>query len=91
MGAILCSALGLLLALRGTGWIVFAGVWLCGVGANYIPLAVHARTLSRPGALDAALQEADPARELRLAARRQMWIAVPLALVVGEILRGREL
>ncbi len=69
------------------------GVWLVGAGLNYAPLAGYAILLSRPGALDRELAGVDTSRELRRYATRQMWIVVPLALVVSAIrheVRRRE-
>lgn len=67
--------------LRGRGvWLVL-GVWLLGVGANYLTLALHAHKLSRPGQLDAELADLDLGQSLRAATRAQVWIAVPFALV----------
>ncbi len=58
-GAAGCTALGILaLAHGGGGWIL-VGVWLVGAGANYVPLALEAQRLSRPGALDAELPKPD--------------------------------
>lgn len=45
---------------------------------NYVPLAISAHSLSRPGALEAELAGADLPRELRQAGVRQLWIVVPL-------------
>lgn len=58
------------------------GVWLIGAGLNYAPLAVFALQLSRPGALEAELADCDTGRELRRYGVLQLWILVPLALVV---------
>ncbi len=58
------------------------GLWLIGAGLNYAPLAMYALLLSRPGALDAELAGVDPGRELRRYGVLQLWILVPLSLVV---------
>lgn len=61
------------------------GLWVIGAGLNYAPLAVHAITLSRPGALDAELSGVDTGRELRRYSVLQLWIFVPLSLVAVEV------
>ncbi len=51
---------------------------------NYVPLALHARSLSRPGALEAELTGVvDLRSELRKAGAQQFWIAVPFAVAVA--------
>ena len=60
------------------------GLWIIGAGLNYLPLAVYAIMLSRPGALDAELSGVDTARELRRYSILQLWIFVPLSLVAVE-------
>jgi len=86
IGAIGCTALGLLAVLRGSGWIVVVGFWLIGAGINYVPLALEAQSLSRPGALEAELAGVDVGRELRRAGVQQFWIAVPLAVAVFALM-----
>ena len=54
-------------------------------GLNYLPLAVSAQSLSRPGALEAELAGADLPRELRQSGTRQLWILVPLAVVTAAV------
>ena len=80
VGVVGCSMLGLLALVRGSGWMVVVGVWLVGVGVNYVPLALYARSLSQPGTLEAELAGVDTRRELRRAGVQQLWIAVPLAV-----------
>ncbi len=58
------------------------GLWMAGCGLNYVPLAAYAITLSRSGALDAELAGVDTGRELRRYSVLQLWIFVPLSLVV---------
>ena len=89
--------LGVILMLFIGGWLLghstgpgqraFA-LWMVGAGLNYAPLAVHAVTLSRPGALDADLDGVDTRRELRRYTLLQLWIFVPLSLIA---LTGYEL
>ncbi|MDG4809840.1 hypothetical protein O7634_24075 [Micromonospora sp. WMMD1120] len=54
-------------------------------GLNYAPLSRYALALMRPGALDAELAGVDIDRELRRYAVLQLWVLVPLALVVFTI------
>ena len=82
LGAIGCTALGLLVLSTGTGWIILLGVWLVGAGINYVPLALQAYSLSRPGALEKELSGVEVRQELRRAGVQQLWIAVPLAVAV---------
>jgi hypothetical protein len=58
------------------------GIWMIGAGLNYALLAAYAIALSRPGALSAELAGADTGRELRRYSVLQLWILVPLSLVV---------
>jgi hypothetical protein len=58
------------------------GIWMIGAGLNYAPLAAYAIGLSRPGALSAELAGVDTGRELRRYSVLQLWIIVPLSLVV---------
>jgi hypothetical protein len=90
VGAVGCLALGLLALVRGTGWMIVLGFWLVGAGINYIPLALHAQSLSRPGALEAELAGVDVRRELRRAGVQQLWIAVPLAVAVFALADTRS-
>ncbi|MFI6259614.1 hypothetical protein ACIBCL_26410 [Micromonospora zamorensis] len=61
------------------------GLWFTGAGLNYAPLSVHAIALMRPGALDAELTGVDIDRELRRYTVLQLWVFVPLALVVFAV------
>ena len=87
-GAVGCTALGLVVLLSAGGILsVVLGVWLLGAGVNYVPLALYAQALSRPGELEAELRGLDLRRELRRAGVRQFWIAVPLAVAVAALMR----
>lgn len=86
VGAVGCLAVGLASLLFGHGWGRVLGAWLVFLGVNYVPLAVSARSLSRPGALEAELAGVDLDRELRRAGIRQLWIMVPLAVVLAAAL-----
>jgi hypothetical protein len=71
--------------MSGSGWAIMLGVWLVATGVNYLPLAMTAQSLSRPGALEAELVDADLPRELQQAGVRQLWILVPLAVVIAAV------
>jgi len=83
LGAIGGIGIGLFLLLAADGAIgVVVGVWAVGVGANYVPLALHALSLRRPADLRSALAEADIRHELRRYTKSQFWVFVPFLLVV---------
>ncbi|MEV1076158.1 hypothetical protein [Micromonospora parva] len=74
----------LLVSSDGTGTRAI-GLWLVGAGLNYAPLSLYALALMRPGALDAELAGVDIDRELRRYTVLQLWVFVPLSLVVLAI------
>ena len=82
-----CPLLGILCLLAGGVWLVL-GVWLLGIGANYIALALAAVNLSQSGALEAELAGLDIGSELTLGTGAQLWILVPLALCIGALARS---
>ena len=84
IGAIGCLGLGVVTVVAGSGVAIAVGLWLIGIGLNYVPLAFHATKLSRPGQLEAELDGLDLRAEGRSAGLRQLWILVPLALVVAS-------
>jgi hypothetical protein len=65
------------------------GAYLIGAGLNYVPLALHVISLWRPGALAAELDGVDIPRELRRYTALQVWVAVPLAIVVFALIQLR--
>jgi hypothetical protein len=65
----------------GLGGRLF-GLWLIGTGLNYVPLSAYALALARPGALARELAGVDAAAELRRYTVLQLWVFVPLSLVV---------
>ena len=85
VGAVGCTALGVVSLVSGRGWVDVLGVWLLGAGINYIPLASEAQSLSRPGALEEELHSLDLRHELRRAGVRQIWIAVPFAVAISAL------
>src|SRR5262245_25418042 len=84
-GAVGCTALGALTVLTGQGWSYVLGAWLICIGVNYVPLALAAHALSRPGALEAELEGVEIPSEARRAGIRQFWILVPFALVIAAV------
>ncbi|MGH9211935.1 MAG: hypothetical protein ACRD2C_14825 [Acidimicrobiales bacterium] len=93
LAAVLGPALGLLVLVTGGSVVaVLFGLWLIGAGLNYVPLAIHAWQLSRPGALDDELEGVDIPTELRYYTVAQLWVFMPLSLVVfaARQLRTRE-
>ncbi len=89
VGAAGCLALGAAAIVGSGGAGLLLGAWLCGAGLNYVPLALHAVQLSRPGALERELAGEDLRPQLRRAGVEQLWIAVPLAVLVAD-LRARQ-
>jgi hypothetical protein len=85
VGAIACLGLGIVALVSSGGLGVVLGVWLVCIGANYVPLAVTAHSLSRPGALEAEMAGLDVSVEIRTAGVRQLWILVPFAVVVASV------
>jgi len=88
-GAIGCTGLGLVVVVTGSGWMAVLGIWLVGAGVNYVPLAIEAQLLSKPGALEQELHGVDLRRELRSSGVRQLWIAVPFGVAVSALVRRR--
>ena len=85
IGAAGCTLLGAFALRSGSGWAILLGTWLVATGMNYLPLAISAQSLSRPGALEAELVDADLPREPRQAGAHQLWILVPLAVVIAAV------
>jgi hypothetical protein len=69
------------------GWPLFA-LWLIGAGLNYVPLSVHAISLTKAGALAAELDGIDVPAGLRRYGVLQLWIFVPLAPVFFAVHRA---
>ena len=80
LGAILSLVLGVFVFLTADGlfWTVF-GLWLIGIGFNYVP--IYAIGFTRPGALERDLAGVDIPSELRRYTGLQVWVFLPLALV----------
>src|SRR6516164_8890213 len=90
LGALGCLVVGLVTATfaTGAGWRL-VGLWLAGIGVNYVALSLHAVSLTRPGALDAELAGVDVVREIRRYTKLQVWIMVPLLIVVLALRQRR--
>jgi hypothetical protein len=90
-GTVLCPALGLFtLGVTADAGGRLLGAWLIGMGLNYLPLAVHAATLSPAGALEAELAGVDVRRELRYYSLAQLLVLVPLAVLVVALAQTRR-
>lgn len=89
-GTVLCAGLGVRwLWPAGTSGHLLA-LALAGIGANYAPLALHAATLTRPGALARELAEVDVRGQLRRYSLVQLWLAVPgvvMLLALTQLIR----
>lgn len=88
LGAIVGTCLGVLVAITSSaiGWTLF-GIWLAGACLNYVPLALYALKLLSPGKLEAELEDVDIRAELSYYTKAQIWIAVPLLLVVLSVMQ----
>jgi hypothetical protein len=62
------------------------GAYLIGVGLNFIPLALHAISMSRAGRLGTELADVDIVAELRRYTAKQLFIGIPLlVLTLGVV------
>jgi hypothetical protein len=83
LGAIAMIAFGIwLVMVSGTLFDRALGLYIVLAGINYVPLALYAIGRIHPGALDRELAGVDTFREIRRYGRLQLWIFVPLSLVV---------
>jgi hypothetical protein len=84
---------GLIAKLAFGGWLTSAGdvrnavigVIIIAIGLNYAPLAVCAIRFSATGALEAEPSDADVPKDLRRYTVLQLWVFVPLALVILDV------
>jgi hypothetical protein len=74
--------LGLTIVLAPSVPRVFLGAYLIGVGLNFVPLALHAISLSRAGRLGTELAGVDVAAELRRYTAKQLFIGIPLSVLI---------
>lgn len=82
LGVVGGGAIGFALVSSGGAVRPVIGWWLIGVAANYLPLSLYALVLVRPGALEAEIDGVDVFAELRHYTTAQLWVVVPLLLVV---------
>jgi hypothetical protein len=85
--------LGLTIVLAPSVPRVFLGAYLIGVGLNFVPLALHAISMSRAGRLGAELAGVDVAAELRRYTAKQLFIGIPLLVLtlgVAQFATGRR-
>jgi len=82
LGALLSLVLGVFVFITADSlfWTVF-GLWLIGIGFNYVPLAIYAIGFTRPGALQRELAGVDIPTELQRYAGLQTWVFLPFILV----------
>jgi hypothetical protein len=85
LAAIDVPLLGLAMALAASSALpVLLGAYLIGVGLNFVPLALHAISISQTSRLDAELADVDVSAELKQHAARQLFIGIPmLVLILG--------
>ena len=82
LGVIGGIGIGLFLLLTADGAAaIVVGVWAIGIGANYVPLALHILSLRKPADLRTELAEADIREELRGYTRSQLWVFLPFLFV----------
>lgn len=86
VGALALTVIGVVVLTTSQRWAsLLLAVWMVIVGLNYVPLALHAVDLSRPGRLAAALEGVDVQRALRHYTVAQLWVFVPLSSVVMDL------
>ena len=82
LAAIDIPLLGLTLVQAASVPRVFLGAYLIGVGLNFVPLGLHAISLSRAGRLGTELAGVDVAAELRRYTAKHLFIGIPLLMLV---------
>jgi hypothetical protein len=89
LGATVGPLLGLLVLLSGPSLLMAAfGLWVLTACLNYVPLAIHAVGFLRsPARFGTELEGVDVRAELRHYTVAQVWVFVPLALVVFDLLQ----
>ena len=90
VGVLGCAALGGLSVSAGirsgVTWELLLGLLLLWIALNYVPLLIHAIDLARSGtARHEAANEIDHPELIRPYTFRQLWILVPLAVVIMDI------
>ena|SRR5215831_2589368 len=92
LGALGAPALGILTVLRsGSVEMTVFGVALVGLGANYVPLLLHAIDLVRRSGVEAAIADDVSDRQaLYVKYRRQsLWLLVPFAVGMAALSQMR--
>ena len=92
-GIVICACLGVLslnqwlrAGSHGINWQVVLGVALLWIALNYVPLFIHAADLARRGtAREEVGLELGNMKTARSYSWRQLWILVPLAVVVLDV------
>jgi hypothetical protein len=93
LAAIDIPLLGLTIVLAPSLPRVFLGAYLIGVGLNFVPLALHAISMSRAGRLGAELAGVDVAAEVRRYTAKHLFIGIPLLVLtlgVGQFAMSRR-
>ena len=86
LAAIDIPLLGLTLVQAASVPRVFLGAYLIGVGLNFVPLGLHAISLSRAGRLGTELAGVDVAAALRRYTAKHLFIGIPLlVLTLGAV------
>jgi hypothetical protein len=91
-GVVVGVGLGIWLLVDGPGdWLAVAlGIWAIGVGINYVPLALHAISLTPAGKLEAELEGVDIYSELRHYTTAQFRVFVPLWIAIVALAQAGD-
>jgi hypothetical protein len=83
LAAIGMPTLGLVIVLAASSvlWVLL-GVYLIGMGLNYLPLALNAISLTPAGNLEAEVAGLDVGAQLRRYTRTQAFLLVPLFILI---------
>jgi hypothetical protein len=77
LGALGCALLGAWVLTWGGAVGLVLGIWLLGLGANYVCLTWHVVSLWPAGKLEVELANADLRAELHHYTRAQIWVLAP--------------
>lgn len=90
-GAVLGLALGLWveLAAGNVGWGLLLGIWLIGVGANYVALTLNALPLLGQAALTNEVGSLDLSQLLKRYRVRSLWLVAPFLVAVLAVVQRR--